>query len=136
MRIIIRIFSLTIIGLLVSIVLIHCLDLNIRIDELNKTSSLAMSNTQILIQETIEDRLYGTNNARKNINSNEEYLDLYKDNFYKLINTNSEYEIIDYYADYLRGLLYVNINCKYHTVMGKEKILNKRLLNIIDVVNE
>lgn len=136
MRVIIRIFSLTIIGLLISIVLIHCLDLNIRIDELNKTSSLAMSNTQILIQEIIEDRLYGTSNARRNISSNEEYLDLYKDNFYKLINTNSEYEIIDYYADYLRGLLYVNINCKYHTVMGKEKTLNKRLLNIIDVVNE
>lgn len=136
MRIIIRIFSLTIIGLLISIMLIHCLDLNIRIDELNKTSSLAMSNTQILIQEIIEDRLYGTNNARRNINSNEEYLNIYKDNLFKLINTNSDYEIVDYYADYLRGLLYVNINCKYHTVTGKEKILNKRLLNIIDVVNE
>ena len=136
MRIIIRIFSLTIIGLLISIMLIHCLDLNIRIDELNKTSSLAMSNTQILVQEILEDRLYGTNNVRRNINSNEEYLNIYKDNLFKLINTNSDYEIIDYYADYLRGLLYVNINCKYHTVMGKEKILNKRLLNIIDVVNE
>lgn len=136
MRVIIRIFSLTIIGLLVSVMLIHSLDLNIRLDELNKTSSLAMSNTQILIQEIIEDRLYGTNNARRNITSNEEYLNLYEENFYRLINTNSEYEIVDYYADYLRGLLYVSINCKYHTVMGKEKILNKRLLNIIDVVNE
>lgn len=136
MKIIIRVLSLVIIGFLISISLMNSINDYVIGDELEKTSSLAMSNTQIIMSEIIEDHFYKTNNARISINSNEEYLELYKDNLMVLINSDSEYEIKDYYADYNKGLLYVDIICRYKNLSGKEKNIEKKLLNIIDVVDK
>lgn len=134
MRIVVRIFGLTIIGVLVSITIIHTFSINIHLDELEKISSLAMSNTQIVMQETVEDRLFGTNNARRKIESDEEYIALYKDNLNKLISTESEYRIADYYVDYYKGLIYVDVICEYKTLFKETKYLEKKLINIIDVI--
>ena len=133
MKIMIRVMGLTVIGLCICFILMHILDLNIRLDELNKISSLAMSNTQIVMQENIEDRLYGTANARMNIASNSQYLDLYKENLDKLVSSDSVYEISDHQADCLRGLLYVKVDCTYRTLTGASRTLSRKLLNIIDI---
>lgn len=114
----------------------HCFDLITRSDELNKITSLAMSNTQIVMMENIEDAYFNTNNARRTIDSDIDYINLYKDNLEKLISTNSSYSIKDYYADARKGLLYVNIECSFKTIKGDYKTLNKKLLNIIDVIED
>ena len=136
MRIMVRIMGLTIIGLCVSMMLMHSLELNIRYDELDKITSLAMSNTQLVMMENIEDIYYGTDNSRRHINDDLEYINLYKENMNLLISTNSDYVINDYIADARKGLLYVDVSCSFKTVKGDIKTFNKKLLNVVDVINK
>lgn len=135
MRIIVRSMGLTVIGLCVCLMLMHLLDLNIRYDELDKASHMAMTNTQIVMQENIEDIYYKTNNARLKIDTNEDYLNLYKENFNILVNSDGEFNI-DGYCDVYKGLMCVSVSHKYKNFLGQDKILNKKLINVIDVVND
>ena len=132
MKIIVRVMGLAVIGLCISLMLMHSFDINIRYDELNKISSIAMANTQLVMMENIEDIYYNTNNARK-INNDIEYINTYKNNLNQLITTNSKYTIKDYIADSRKGLLYVNVECSFTTLKGETKTINKKLLNIVDV---
>ena len=134
MKIIVRIMGLTVIGLCISICLMHSFDIMIRYDELIKASSLAMSNTQLVMMENIEDAYYGTSNARRVINDDLDYISLFKENFNILTSTNSKYTIKEYVADARKGLLYVDIDCCFKTIKGDYKTLNKKLINIVDVV--
>lgn len=129
----VRTIALTTIGICVCLMLMHLLDLNNRIDEIDKASHIAMTNTQILMQENIEDYYYGTENRRVNITSAEQYLNIFKENFEPLISSDGDFNISGL-ADPYRGLLYVNINYKYKNFLGKEKALNKKMINIIDVI--
>lgn len=133
MKIVVRIFALVFMGLCSLFILMHLLDLNIRKDEVDKISRLAMNSTQIIMQENIEDKYYGTSNARKIIKSNKEYEQIYKDNLYKLQTTNGQYDL-DFVSDYNKGLLSVDINYTYKNFLGEEKVINKKLTNIINVV--
>ena len=136
MKIMVRVMGLTVIGLCISICLMHSFDIMVRYDELDKASSIAMSNTQIVMMENIEDAYYGTSNARRVISDDLDYISLYKENFDILTNTNSVYTIKDYRADCLKGLLYVDIECRFKTIRGNCKVLNKKLLNIVDVIED
>lgn len=135
MKIFVRTIGISVIGFCIILILMHLLDLNIRYDELNKASHIAMTNTQIIMQENIEDIYYNTNNRRLDINTNDEYLNLFKENFDILIDSDGTYSI-DGYSDVLKGLLYININYKYKNFLGREKSLNKKLINVIDVVDD
>ena len=107
----------------------------IRYDELDKASHMAMTNTQIVMQENIEDIYYKTNNARLKIDTNEDYLNLYKENFNILVNSDGEFNI-DGYCDVYKGLMCVSVSHKYKNFLGQDKILTKKLINVIDVVND
>lgn len=133
MRILIRSFSLMIMGMIISIMLMHCFDLTIRVDELDRVARQAMNQTQMVMLENIEDYYYKTNNARVNVTSEEDYLNMYCSNLNTLKTSNGNY-VVDGYFDPLKGLAYVDINYSYKNFLGQEKILNKKLLNIIDVV--
>ena len=133
MKITIRAIGFSFIGVCICLMLMHIFDLNVRLDELNKISELATANTQIVMAENIEDYYYGTDNKRLKIESSEQYLDLYRQNLEILKTSDGEYEI-DGYFDPLKGLLCVDITYRYNNFLGKEKCLNKRLINIIDVV--
>ncbi|MDO4500332.1 MAG: hypothetical protein Q4B60_03545 [Erysipelotrichaceae bacterium] len=134
MKILIRSFGLTVMGVYVCLMLFYVYDLNIRYDELNRISTIAMANTQILMQENIEDKYFGTSNARVNIDDNDTYLNIYKENLNKLVSTNSDYEVSDYYADYNSGLLYVLVRCKYKSLTGNYRYIDRKLINFIDVL--
>lgn len=136
MKIIIRIFGLIVVGIVSTLIIMQSFEMNIYYDELVKISSLAMANTQIVMAENIEDKYHGTQNSRILISNNDEYINLYRDNLNKLINTNAKYTISDHYADYQKGLLYVKVQCEYRTINGKKKMYQNKLLNIIDVVEE
>ena len=133
MKITIRAIGFSFIGVCICLMLMHIFDLNVRLDELNKISELATANTQIVMAENIEDYYYGTDNKRLKIESSEQYLDLYRQNLEILKTSDGEYEI-DGYFDPLKGLLCVDITYRYSNFLGKEKCLNKRLINIVDVV--
>ena len=133
MKITIRVIGFTFIASCVCLMLMHIFDLNVRLDELNKVSELAISNTQIVMAENIEDYYYGTNNRRLKIESSEDYLNLFKHNLEMLKTSDGIYEV-DGYFDPLKGLLCVDINYRYKYFLGNEKCLNKRLINIVDVV--
>ena len=133
MKVLVRAMSLTVIGLCVCLILMHLLDYNVRLDELNKASHLAMANTQIVMQENIEDIYYNTNNSRMKIGSNEEYLKLFKDNFMILVNSDGTYSISGY-SDVYKGLLCVIISHEYKNFLGQVKTITKKMINVIDVV--
>ena len=133
MKVLVRAMSLTVIGLCVCLILMHLLDYNVRLDELNKASHLAMANTQIVMQENIEDIYYNTNNSRMKIGSNEEYLKLFKDNFMILVNSDGTYSISGY-SDVYKGLLCVNISHEYKNFLGQDKTITKKMINVIYVV--
>mgnify|MGYP004507120567 CR=1 FL=1 len=133
MKILIRSIAISAIGVSICLMLMHILDLNIRYDELNKASHLAMTNTQIVMQENIEDIYYGTNNSRKKISTNKEYLNDFKENFLTLVNSDGTY-LIDGYSDVYKGLLCVDIKHQYKNFLGQDKTIRKKLINVIDVV--
>lgn len=132
MRIFIRVMGITTIGMCVCLMLMHLLDLNIRKDEIDRISYLAMSNTQIVMQENIEDFYYQTNNARQKINSSAEYEQLYIDNIRMLQTTDGVYNL-SFISDPLKGLLCVDIDYEYKNFLGQTKVINKKLINIINV---
>lgn len=133
MKILIRTLGLTIIGIFISITLMHLIDKTIRVDELNKLAYIATTNTQIVMMENIEDIVYGTDNKRLTITSNEEYLDIFKDNFEIGVTSDTTYEINDLACDYATGLLNVEIIGKYKNIFNEDKTITKKVLNIVDV---
>ena len=65
MKIIVRIFGLSVMLFYVILIFLQMIDYNIRRDELNQCISMAMTSTQIIMMENIEDQILGTNNCRK-----------------------------------------------------------------------
>lgn len=135
MKAMMRVMGMTIIGMLLMIIMIQTVNVDIRKDELESASSLAMNQTQQIMEEIIEDEYYGTNNARSSIDSNDEYFDLYVDNFQKLITTNCAYNIDLLHADYTKGLLDVNVTCRYKNFIGEESSITERKTNIIEQID-
>lgn len=133
MRIMVRIFSFTIMGLCIVLMLMHGFDMTIRYDEVDRISRMAMDQTQMVILENIEDHYYKTNNARKIVTSSDDYLKMFNDNLNTLKSSDGTYSV-DGYFDPLKGIAYVNINYSYLNFLGETKTINKKLVNIIDVV--
>lgn len=140
MKIIIRGFTICVIGF--AFLLIH-LSINIRIvkeNELEAITKNAFSTTQISMREQIEDTVHGTNNARCNINdtcfhSNEDYLNDFKNNLTTLISADGEFEIRVYGADYQKGLLDVEVVSTYY-LFGRKKQISIRKTSIINIETE
>ena len=64
MRILIKLFGYTLVGLLVLACTLQFVSTNTRRDELHKAATNAMTQTQTVMAEQIEDREYGTHAAR------------------------------------------------------------------------
>ena len=136
MKIITRIFGMSIMLFYVILIFLQMMDYNIRRNELNECLSLAMTSTQIVMMENIEDIVYGTNNCRKKISSNDAYIQEFLDNFTLLVSTKTKYEVKVYAIDYKLGLLSVGIEGKFQTLNGVEKTFSSRKTSIIDVLDE
>jgi predicted site-specific integrase-resolvase len=67
MRVIARCFGLSIILIVSIMIYAQMMMLNVQKDELVNCISTAMTSTQIIMQEQIEDFNYGTNTRRKNM---------------------------------------------------------------------
>ena len=136
MKIIVRIFGLSVMLFYVILIFLQMMDYNIRRDELNQCISMAMTSTQIVMMENIDDQILGTNNCRKKITSNEEYLDEFKSNFHVLISTNTDYTIHVYAIDYTTGLLSIGVEGQFLTLNGMKKTFSSRKTSVIDVLHE
>ncbi len=133
MRIMIRIFSFTIMGLCIVLMLMHGFDMIIRYDEVDRVSRMAMDQSQMIVLENIEDHYYKTRNARKTITSARDYLAIFNDNLNTLKTSDGTYSV-DGYFNPLKGIAYANISYSYVNFLGQNKTINKKLVNIIDVV--
>ncbi len=136
MKIIVRIFGLSVMLFYVILIFLQMIDYNIRRDELNQCISMAMTSTQIIMMENIEDQILGTNNCRKKITSNKEYLDEFKNNFHVLTSTNTDYKIHVYAIDYTTGLLSIGVEGQFLTLNGIKKKFNSRKTSVIDMLHE
>lgn len=85
MRIMLRVFGLSVIFMFVCLLFMQMMSYNIRQEELTQTITTAMTGTQTVEQENIEDTMYGTDNARLEINDNTAYKNLFIKNFAKLV---------------------------------------------------
>lgn len=134
MRLIVRIYGMCMIFVLSAMIFLQMMSFNVRRDELINCTSMAMSSTQIVIQEQIEDDLYGTETRRKDITSNEEYLEEFATNFYKLVSTNSNFHIDVYGIDYTKGFLDVEVTSSFPMFLGGTKTITSRKTSIVDVI--
>lgn len=133
MKILTRIFGVCIALILTSMVFLETMNLTIRQDELNNCISTAVTTTQIVMKENIEDAIYGTDNARQKITSNEDYLKLFKRNLDELRTTNSKYDIKVYGVDYSKGYIDVGVESTYPMFNGETKTITGRQTNLIEV---
>lgn len=100
MRIMVRVFGLSIIFMFVCMLFMQMMSYNVRQDELTQSITTAMTGTQTVEKENVEDRMYGTNNARMAINDDTTYKNLFIKNFAKLVGgdefTSSLGNMLDY----------------------------------------
>ena len=134
MRIIMRCFGLSVIFIVIVMIFTQMMNFQIRRDELTTCISTAMSSTQIIMQEQIEDEVYGTNNKRKTIDSNQAYLEEFKNHFYKLVNSDSSFKIKVYGVDYTKGFLDLEIESSFKMLNGDIKTIKSRKTSIIDII--
>lgn len=149
MRIITRIFGLSFIFMLISIILLQMLSFNVRYDEMITCTNSALTSTQIIIQEQIEEELYPHRNIKsrssiaaylknpnhlKKIENNEDYLEEFAAIFYKSISTNTNYEIRAYDIDFKKGFIDIEVIGSFKMFNGQTKMMSVRKSSIIDVV--
>ena len=134
MRIVTRCFGLSLILMFSIMIYSQMMIYNVRKDELVNCISTAMTSTQIVIQEQIEDIIYGTNTKRKSIDSNEEYLDEFVKNFYKLTSTNSKFNIKVFGIDYTKGFLDIEIESCFQLFNGQTAKIISRKTSIVDIL--
>ena len=134
MRIIARCFGLSIVLVLSIMIYAQMMIFNVRKDELVNCISTAMTSTQIVMQEQIEDITYGTETRRKTISSNEMYLEEFVVNFYKLTSSDSIYKIKVFGIDYTKGFLDIEIESQFKMFNGKTKTITSRKTSIVDII--
>ena len=89
MRVLARVMGLSVMFILTSIIFLQLSSFNIHEMELSDATTTAMTSTQIVEQENIEDDIYDTTNARKVIDSNTKYQQQYVDDFAMLVGAKS-----------------------------------------------
>lgn len=136
MKIVARIFGLSIILILSYMIAMEFTGYYVRRNELNNCIKTAMTSTQIIMQENIEDEYFGTENARKVIDSNEAYVEEFGNNFYVLPTTNTDYHIDILAVDYTKGLLHVKITGTFTMLNGQQKSFSAEKTSIIDVLED
>lgn len=134
MRVIARCFGLSVILILSIIICAQMMIFNVRKDELVNCISTAMTSTQIVMQEQIEDIHFGTNMRRKSIESNQQYLEEFVVNFYKLTTSNSTFKIKVFGIDYTKGFLDIEIESCFRMFNGEMKTIKSRKTSIIDIL--
>ncbi|MCR0459010.1 hypothetical protein MKD03_10670 [[Clostridium] innocuum] len=107
-------------------------EVNVRQDELNNIVTTAMTQTQTVIKEQIEDKQYKTNNKRYAIRNNDEYVAEFTHNLYMLKTTNSDYRITVYGVDYEKGLLDIGVESSFRMWNGKTKTFTTRKTGIVE----
>lgn len=134
MRILCRIFGLGYVLVMCIALFSQMMMLNVRRDELNSAIATAMSSTQIVMQEQIEDVRFGTNNRRKTIDSDEAYVQEFITNFETLVSTKTDYTVKVYGVDYQKGLLDIGVEGKVKMFNGEFKTFDSRKTSIIEVI--
>lgn len=136
MKIVTRIFGLSIVLILSYMIVMEFTGYSVRQNELNTCITTAMTSTQIVMQENIEDEYFGTDNARKTIDSNESYVEEFGNNFYVLPTTDTDYHIDILAVDYTKGLLHVKITGTFTMLNGQQKTFSAEKVSIVDVLEE
>ena len=100
MKVMTRIMGLAVAGIIAMMAMLQLINVDIRRDEMETITTLAMNQTQTIAEEYIADDLYGTSNARKRFTSNEEYFQDYVNNFQKMVTSDCVYQVDLMYADF------------------------------------
>lgn len=136
MKLLIRLFGLTIITVSLTVALLNYSAESTRFLELNEATSTAMTTTQIVMRKQIEDSYYGTRAAETYFMSSDDYLEYFTDHLGILITSNSTYTVDCIEADYINGILSVQVNCTYTDLLGYDKTLSIKRTSIVDIVNK
>lgn len=134
MRLLCRLFGLGFVFIISIALFSQMMMMNVRRDELNTAISTAMSSTQIIMQEQIEDQKLGTNNRRKTISSDDEYIQEFITNFEMLVDSDTDYTVKVYGVDCQRGLLDVKVEGKFKMLNGEYKPFDSRKTSIVEVI--
>lgn len=132
MRILIKLFGYTFVGVLVLTCGLQFVSTNTRTDEMETAATIAMSQTQTVMAEQIEDRRFGTNIAREHWTSEDEYFDYFVDSFQIQLTTDSKCAIDLLNADLEKGVLDVNVTCSYKRLDGQTASMSVRKTGVVE----
>ena len=134
MRVVSRCFGLSLILIVSIMIYAQMMIFNVRKDELVNAISTAMTSTQIVMQEQIEDITFKTHAKRKSIDSNQQYLEEFATNFYKLVTSDSDFKIKVFGIDYTKGFLDIEIESRFLMFNGEVKVIRSRKTSIVDIL--
>lgn len=134
MKALTKLFGFSFVAVFVIVIMSLFQDINVRQDELNNVITTAMTSTQTVMKEQIEDKKFETSNKRYAINNNDEYLAEFTKNLYKLKTSDSVYKIYVYGIDYEKGLLDVEVTSSFNMWNGQTKTFTARKTNVIEQI--
>lgn len=135
MKILIRCFLLGMVTCILVLLFSYFQEVNVRQDELNNIVTTAMTQTQTVMKEQLEDKQYKTENKRYKIKNNDEYIAEFTHNLYMLKATNSNYQIIVYGVDYTKGILDVGVKSSFKAWNGQTKTFTTRKTGIVENID-
>lgn len=135
MKAIFRTFGVIVMGIYYILMLMTFGQINIIEQEINDISSQAMTQTQTVMREQIEDRIYNTQNARETFKDSADYYGYFIDQINKFKSTKAEYSVDVYTADVNKGLLSVRVNARYKRVDGSYKTVSVKKIGIVDIID-
>lgn len=133
MRVLIKLFGYTFLGLLMLICGLQFVSTNTRTDEMETAATIAMSQTQTVMAEQIEDRKFNTNIAREHWTSEDEYFQYFVDSYKIQLSTDSKCNIDLLNASLDKGLLDVRVTCSYKRLDGKVATISTAKTGIVEV---
>ena len=137
MRSVTRLYGLALLFLIMILIFAQLIIYGVVKDELVVNTTTAVTATQEIMQEQIEDIQYGTNTSRRAgnpIDSNQEYIAEFKMNLDKIKPAKAEYSVNVYGVDYEKGLLDVGVVSSFKLLNGQEKTIECRKTSIVDII--
>lgn len=119
MRMLFRALGMFMVTIFMSMTVLYVSSVNIHQEELLSTTTTALNQTQMVIEDQIMDNLYGTKIADTELLTDESYFNFFLENLRILVSSSdSKYTVDLLDIDVDRGFIRVKVTTTFNTVAG------------------
>lgn len=119
MRMLFRALGMFMVTIFMSMTVLYVSSVNIHQEELLSTTTTALNQTQMVMEDQIMDNLYGTKIADTELLTDESYFNFFLENLRILVSsTDSKYTVDLLDIDVDRGFIRVKVTTTFNTVAG------------------